>query len=220
MAGYDVTARGAAVAVSMVMEPDYRGSGPVFSSGKSVKLLLFLFGKTHGGNDVEPAAGDQVARQYLLWQVFCHDLSDKPGPPLHQRPRPELVRQTDRPCSLPVGTAHGLHQHVGFRDDVKCHLVKLNIPGRASGPGCGFVIPGPPGSFEIVIPQPCDAPGKSLWLLDLMLLFFCSHIHDQPPLVYPDVIFFNRFSPCFSIRSIVSAAACSLRWDIASARSL
>jgi len=71
-------------------------------------------------------------------------------------------------------------ERIGLRDDVEVKLLILEVPGSASGPGCGFVILGALDARKIIIPEPLDAWGEVFRGFDRVSLYFlmCLDIHN------------------------------------------
>ena len=66
VAGHQVPAGGAGVAVAVVVEPEQRGAGSVFAQHQLIVFAGLAFGQAGRGLDVEARPGQQVARQDLL----------------------------------------------------------------------------------------------------------------------------------------------------------
>ncbi len=154
-----MAAGGAGVSVAMIMKPFHLRSCAVRAFDQFLPGLAFLFCKAHGGLNVEPGAGQQVSRQDFLRHMVYDGFLDKPRASFDQRPFPEIRMKRHGSCGLKIGCPQRIKQRVGFRDDIKGQFIIDDVPGCSGRPAGGFIIPGPLGSPEVIIPEPLDAAG-------------------------------------------------------------
>ncbi len=151
-----MTAGGAGIPVTVVVKPFHLGPGAFFPENGLVEFFLLFFIEAQGSLNVKSSPANQIPGKNFFGHIRDHSFSDKPGPSLNQAPRPEIFVQLDLSGCLAKGPPQCLQQGIGLRYDVKSDLVELHVPGSSGGPGKEFIVPGPLGSLEIVIPQPFD----------------------------------------------------------------
>lgn len=74
----------------MVGKPFHLYAGAFLTGNFVLITLAFLFRKTGGCNNINPAAGNQITRKNLTGHIIQHDFFKKPGLPLRQAPGPEI----------------------------------------------------------------------------------------------------------------------------------
>ena len=159
MSGNQMAACGTGISVSVVMKPFHLCSCAILGFYKFLPSLAFLFGKAHGGLDIETGTSQQVAGQDFLGHVVYDHFPHKPRAPFQERPSPEVRMKLDGSRGLTVRSSQRAQQRVGFRHDIESHFIVDDIPGSAGGPAGEFIVPCPFVTLEVIIPKPADTAG-------------------------------------------------------------
>ena len=156
MSRYQVAACCAAVPVAMIVKGLYSRPGAFLPINQPGPFFCFFPVEAEGGLNVKACSREEVSGEDFHGHPVCDHFLYKPRPALYQAPVPEIFMELYFPRPMKVRRGEGLHEGIGFRDNVVGQLVVHNVPGGAGSPGGKFIIPGAAGSFKVVVSKPCN----------------------------------------------------------------